>query len=96
MNDDSGGAEYIDFFFQFTFAVTAAIIVAATVAERCKMQVYLLYSVFLTAFVYPVVAHAIWNTDGFLTTLTAEGDISANCLGGLGMIDFAGFATEVA
>jgi len=90
LNDYSGGAEYIDFFFQFTFAATAATIVAGTVAERCKMQAYLLYSVFLTAFVYPVVAHAIWNTDGFLTALTAEGDDPANRLGGVGMIDFAG------
>jgi len=90
LNDYSGGAEYIDFFFQFTFAATAATIVAGTVAERCKMQAYLLYSVFLTAFVYPVVVHAIWNTDGFLTALTADGDVAANRLGGVGMIDFAG------
>jgi len=81
----SGGpGEYIDFFFQFTFAATAATIVAGTVAERCKMVAYLCYSLFLTALVYPVVVHAIWNGDGFLSAFADEP------MRGVGMIDFAG------
>merc|ERR1711957_265501 len=86
-----GRDDYASFFFQFTFAATAATIVAGTVAERCKMQAYLLYSVFLTSFVYPVIVHSIWNADGFLTALT-DGDVDtpADRLGGVGMIDFAG------
>ncbi len=75
---------YIDFFFQFTFAATAATIVAGTIAERCKMVAYLCYSVFLTAFVYPVVVHAIWNSAGFLSAFAGDP------LQGIGMIDFAG------
>ena len=75
---------YIDFFFQFTFAATAATIVAGTVAERCKMSAYLCYSLFLTAFVYPVVVHAIWNGDGFLSAFNSD------LMFGCGMIDFAG------
>lgn len=91
LNDYSGGASHIDFFFQFTFAATAATIVAGTVAERCKMQAYLLYSIFLTAFVYPVIVHSIWNTEGFLTAWTdADVDTPADRFGGVGMIDFAG------
>jgi Amt family ammonium transporter len=82
----NGDSDYISFFFQFTFAATSATIVAGTVAERCKMSAYLCYSLFLTAFVYPVVVHAIWNGNGFLTAFPSDG----NKLFGVGMIDFAG------
>eukprot|EP00532_Pseudo-nitzschia_australis_P007938 CAMPEP_0168164372 /NCGR_PEP_ID=MMETSP0139_2-20121125/901_1 /TAXON_ID=44445 /ORGANISM="Pseudo-nitzschia australis, Strain 10249 10 AB" /LENGTH=494 /DNA_ID=CAMNT_0008081383 /DNA_START=409 /DNA_END=1893 /DNA_ORIENTATION=+ len=80
----SSGADYIDFFFQFAFAATAATIVAGTVAERCKMSAYLCYSLFLTAFVYPVVVRSIWSSDGFLTAFRAD------AFRGIGVIDFAG------
>ena len=87
LNSDSG---YIGFFFQFTFAATAATIVAGTVAERCKMAAYLCYSLFLTSFVYPVVVHAIWNADGFLSAFTNEEGLHTEAMFGVGMIDFAG------
>ena len=80
----NGYDNYIDFFFQFTFAATAATIVAGTIAERCKMVAYLCYSIFLTAFVYPVVVHAIWNGNGFLSAFSSDPML------GIGMIDFAG------
>lgn len=86
LNSYTKGTEYIDFFFQFTFAATAATIVAGTVAERCKMTAYLYYSLFLTAFVYPVVVHAIWNSDGFLCAFESKTDKLLD----VGMIDFAG------
>ncbi len=91
-----GYSNYIDFFFQFTFAATAATIVAGTVAERCKMAAYLCYSIMLTAFVYPVVVHAIWNGDGFLSAFASfgedeiTGEAFDNRFLNVGMIDFAG------
>jgi len=48
------------------------------------MTAYLCYSLFLTAFVYPIVVHAVWNSDGFLSALNSD------ALFGIGMIDFAG------
>lgn len=78
------GTDLIDFFFQFAFAASAATIVARTIAECCKMSAYFCYALALTAFVYPVVVHAVWNSDGFLS-ITNE-----NPLRGVGMIDFAG------
>ena len=84
LNEFVGGGDYIGFFFQFTFAATAATIVAGTVAERCKMSAYLCYSLFLTAFVYPVVVHVIWDGTGFLNAFRDD------AFRGIGMIDFAG------
>lgn len=80
------GTDYIDFFFQFAFAASAATIVAGTIAERCKMAAYFCYAIMLCAFVYPVVVHSIWSNDGFLSAAAAMEDRFQ----GVGMIDFAG------
>ena len=80
------GPDYIDFFFQFAFAASAATIVAGTIAERCKMVAYFCYALMLTAFVYPVVVHVIWSDHGFLTAFGNPEDRFR----GVGMIDFAG------
>lgn len=70
--------------FQFAFAASAATIVAGTLAERCQMAAYLCYSLTLTGFVYPVVAHSVWSPQGFLNAN------AVNPLWGVGVIDFAG------
>lgn len=84
INGFNTGEQYIHYFFQWTFAATAATIVVGTVAERCKMEAYFCYSFFLTAFVYPVIAHSVWNADGFLSADNEDP------FRGVGMIDFAG------
>jgi Amt family ammonium transporter len=61
--------------FQVVFAATAATIVSGAVAERIKFTAYLVYSVVVTALIYPVVGHWIWG---------------GGWLGKLGMVDFAG------
>ena len=53
------------FFFQLVFAGTAATIVSGAVAERIKFLPFLLFSLFLVAFVYPISGHWIWG-GGFL------------------------------
>jgi Amt family ammonium transporter len=78
------GGELIGWFFQFAFAATAATIVAGTVAERCKFEAYLAYSLMLTGFVYPVIVYSIWSSSGFLSAF--NGDPFLGC----GMHDFAG------
>lgn len=78
------GSGYAFWVFEFAFAATSATIVAGTLAERCQMAAYLCYSVLLTGFVFPVVAHAIWSKNGFLSPSNADPFL------GVGAIDVAG------
>ena len=59
-------------------------VVAGTVAERCKFEAYLAYSLMLTGFVYPVVVYSIWSSSGFLSAF------NDNPFLGCGMHDFPG------
>ena len=48
------------------------------------MTAYLAYSLFMAAFVYPVVVHSIWSTNGFLSAFSLTPFMGSGCL------DFAG------
>lgn len=74
---DPAGGNYltpaVDFFFQAAFAATAATIVSGAVAERIKFVDFIIFSLFLTAVVYPISGHWLWGGGmlsdiGFLTT----------------------------
>jgi Amt family ammonium transporter len=66
--------------FQVVFAATAATIVSGAMAERTKFSGYLIYSVFISALIYPIFGSWAWgslyNGGGWLENL--------------GFIDFAG------
>jgi Amt family ammonium transporter len=66
-------ATYI--FFQTVFCATAATIVSGAMAERTKFIAYILYSIAISLFIYPVSGHWGWG-GGWLSEL--------------GFVDFAG------
>jgi Amt family ammonium transporter len=85
-------SELAKWFFQFTFAATAATIVSGAVAERCRFESYICYNLILVAFVYPVIAHWVWSPFGWMSALRTETTSSSGytLLFGTGVYDFAG------
>ncbi|WP_181350253.1 ammonium transporter [Thalassobacillus sp. CUG 92003] len=72
----TGQEDQIGFFvFQAVFAATCATIISGAVAERMKLSSYLLLTVMMTGFIYPVVGHWVWG-GGWLSEI--------------GFVDFAG------
>ncbi|XP_073124219.1 ammonium transporter 1 member 2-like [Henckelia pumila] len=79
-------ADYSFFLYQWAFAIAAAGITSGSIAERTQFVAYLIYSSFLTGFVYPVVSHWFWSGDGWAGAARTSG----SPLFGSGAIDFAG------
>ena len=57
---------YLNFIFQFSFAATAASIVAGSLAERTQLITYICFSFMMTSFIYPVVVAWVWAEGGWL------------------------------
>jgi Amt family ammonium transporter len=68
--------EGADLFFQTMFAATAATIVSGAIAGRTKYSTYIIFSIVMTAVIYPISGGWQWQGSGWLTEL--------------GFIDFAG------
>ncbi len=58
--------------FNTMFCATAATIVSGAMAERTKFSSYLIYSIIISAIIYPIEGHWIWG-GGWLSTLTIGG-----------------------
>ncbi|KAJ8763934.1 hypothetical protein K2173_003716 [Erythroxylum novogranatense] len=82
----SSNFDYSYFLYQWAFAIAAAGITSGSIAERTQFVAYLIYSSFLTGFVYPVVSHWFWSADGWASPTKSNLDL----LFGTGVIDFAG------
>lgn len=78
MYTDFSGFDWKMFFFQLVFCATCATIVSGAMAERTKFSMYCVYSLIISAVVYPIEAGWTWNSQGWLAQL--------------GFIDFAGSA----
>ena len=71
----TGYSRMSDWFFQMVFVATAASIVSGALAERVKLWTFFLFTLMLTAFIYPIIGAWTWG---------------GGWLNGLGFKDFAG------
>jgi Amt family ammonium transporter len=92
LGKDRTFASYESWFFQYTFAATAATIVSGCIAERAKLMGYVAISIILTTFTYPVVVHWVWDSHGWLSAFNADARkaLGTDDKGSYGVIDFAG------
>ena len=70
--------EGADLFFQTMFAATAATIVSGAIAGRTKYSTYVIFSIVMTAIIYPISGGWQWQGNGWLSNLETP------------FIDFAG------
>lgn len=78
-----------DFFFQVVFVATAMSIVSGAVAERMKLWSFLIFTVFLTGFIYPMEGYWTWG-GGFLS------EAGFSDFAGSGIVHMAGAAAALA
>lgn len=72
--------------FQMMFAAVTLALIGAGVPERMKFSAWLLYSLFFSLVLYPLVAHLVWSFNGILGNIGTQ----TGLLDGFGVRDFAG------
>ena len=84
----TGVALLAHWIFQFAFADTASTITSGAMIGRTSFRGDIIYSIGVTAFIYPIIGHWAWGPDGFVALMGSAG----NFLPSLGQPfrDFAG------
>ncbi len=95
-----GGAVYSqasDFFFQVVFVATAMSIVSGAVAERMKLWAFLLFTVVMTGFIYPMEGSWTWGGQSVFGLFELSvGDASFSDFAGSGIVHLAGASAALA
>lgn len=81
---DAGG-DWATLIFQTVFCATAATIVSGAMAERTKFSAYCVYSMVISAVIYPISGHWIWG-GGWLSQLGFHdfaGSAAVHMVGGM-------------
>ena len=93
-NGDSVYSDPSDFFFQVVFVATCMSIVSGAVAERMKLWAFLLFTVIMTGFIYPMEGSWTWGSNdvfGFFNL----GDMGFSDFAGSGIVHMAGAAAAL-
>jgi ammonium transporter, Amt family len=86
---EASGVAFLAFWlFQFAFADTCSTITSGAMIGRTGFVGDLIYSFFVSGFIYPIIGHWAWGPDGFLATMGSEGNFFASL--GMNFHDFAG------
>ena len=84
-----------DFFFQVVFVATAMSIVSGAVAERMKLWAFLVFTVVMTAVIYPL--EGSWTWGGLpVFGLYTLGDLGFSDFAGSGIVHMAGASAALA
>ena len=69
----TGVAILAHWIFQFAFADTASTITSGAMIGRTSFRGDIIYSIFVTAIIYPIIGHWAWGPDGFLALMGTPG-----------------------
>eukprot|EP00729_Bicosta_minor_P010357 gene10357-11184_t len=61
-----GDCDKAMWFYQWTFAATCSTIISGAMAGRTQLAAYLIYSIVVTGFIYPVIVHWTWSGNAWL------------------------------
>lgn len=88
-NSDADPNGWANLAFNTMFCATAATIVSGAMAERTKFKSYLVYSILISAFIYPIASGWVWG-GGWLHTISMDGAKGYNDYAGSTVVHMIG------
>ncbi|CAF0726961.1 unnamed protein product [Adineta steineri] len=71
---------YIHFFYHYMLTFLVTNIAASAFAERCQVIVYVLFSILMSGFIYPFLAHWMWGSNGWLGDVVGARDYGGSAI----------------
>lgn len=90
-----GGYDWTNFIFNLVFCATTATIVSGAMAERTNFKAYCIYSMIISAIVYPVEAFWVWGAGGWLANASSMLHVDFIDLSGSAAIHMVGGLTAL-
>ncbi|CAF0939761.1 unnamed protein product [Rotaria sordida] len=71
---------YINFFYNYMLAFLVTNIAASAFAERCRVPVYVLFTILMSGIVYPFLTHWMWGANGWLGAIVGARDYGGSAI----------------